>query len=88
MRTAYLVVLAFGSLPTVGAADALPPTFGKVGSISTPQQVQIAQQEPAKAGQAQRRRQNSRHKTSAPSEEKPASTPDSDAIHTRLAPGS
>jgi hypothetical protein len=97
MRTACVIVFAFGSLSTVGAANALVPmSFGKVGSISSPQEVQIAQQGPGKDGQAQRRRQNPRHKTLAPGEEKPASAPESNAIHThdsdaiqpRLAPGS
>ncbi len=89
MRTPRLIVFAFGCLSTIGAANAtLPASPAKPGPISSPQDVQLAQQGPMKGESTQRRRLNSRHKTSAPGGEKPTSAPQSNDIQTRLAPGS
>jgi hypothetical protein len=89
MRTLCLIAFAFGCLSTIGAANAaVPASPAKTGAISSPQDVQIAQQGPVKAGPSQRHRQNPRHKIPAPVGEKPTSAPESDDIHTRLAPGS
>lgn len=89
MRATCLIVFAFGSLSTVGAANAVvPASLGKMGPISSPEVVQIAEQGPVKGEPAQRRRQNARRKTPMPGEEKPVSAPDSSAIQPRLAPGS
>jgi hypothetical protein len=89
MRTMCLIVFAFGCLSTIGAANAaLPASPAKSGAISSPRDVQIAQQGPVKGEPAQRRRQNPRHKTPAPKGGNPSSAPESDDIHTRLAPGS
>jgi hypothetical protein len=89
MRIPGLIVFAFSCLTTIGAADALlfPPP-AKPGAISSPQEVQIAQQGPVKAKPAQRQRQNPPHKTPAPRDGKPTSAPESDDIQPRLAPGS
>jgi hypothetical protein len=89
MRTLCLIALAFGCLSTIGAANAgVPASPAKTGLILSPQDIQIAQQGPVKGEPAQRRRQNPRHKTPAPEGGKPSSAPESDDIHTRLAPGS
>jgi hypothetical protein len=89
MRTTCLIVFAFSCLLTVGATNAsLPGSPAKPGAISAPQEVQIAQQGPVKAKSVQRRRQNPQHKTPAPEGGKSTSAPESDDIHTRLAPGS
>ena len=89
MRTTGLIVFALGCLWTIGTANAvLLASPAKTGAISSPQDVQIAQQGLAKAGTVQRRRQNPRRKTPAPEGGKSTSAPESDDIHTRLAPGS
>jgi hypothetical protein len=89
MRTTGLIVFALGSLWTIGAANAVLPTSPvKTGAISSPQDLQIAQQGPAKAGTVQRHQQHPRHKTPAPEGGKSTSAPESDDIRTRLAPGS
>jgi hypothetical protein len=89
MRTMCLIAFAFGCLSTIGAANAaVSASPAKTGLILSPQDVQIAQQGPVKGEPAQRRRQNPRHKTPAPKGENPSSAPESDDIHTRLAPGS
>jgi hypothetical protein len=89
MRIPGLIVFAFSCLTTIGAANALlPASPAKGGAISSPQEVQIAQQGPVKAKPAQRQRQNPRHKTPAPNAGKPTSAPESDDIQPRLAPGS
>ena len=89
MRIPGLIVFAFSCLSTIGAANALllaSPV--KPGAISSPEEVQIAQQGPVKAKPAQRQRQNPPHKTPASKAGKPTSTPESDDIPPRLAPGS
>jgi hypothetical protein len=89
MRIQGLIVFAFSCLSTIGAANALllaSPV--KPGAISSPEEVQIAQQGPVKAKPAQRQRQNPPHKTPASKAGKPTSTPESDDIQPRLAPGS
>jgi hypothetical protein len=89
MRTMCLVVFAFGGLSTIGAANAMiPASLAKGGGISSPRDVQIAQQGPVKDESGQRRRQNSRHKAPAPEGGKPTSAPGSNDNQTRLAPGS
>jgi hypothetical protein len=89
MQTKGLIVFAFGALSAIGAANAaLPAPAAQAGAISSPQDVQVAQQGPVKGEPAQRRRQNPRHKTPAPEGGKPSSAPGSEDIHTRLAPGS
>ena len=89
MRKPGLIVVALSCLSTIGAANALlPASPAKPGAISAPQEVQIAQQGPVKAKSVQRRRQNPQHKTPAPEGGKSTSAPESDDIHTRLAPGS
>jgi hypothetical protein len=89
MRTLCLIAFAFGCLSTIGAADAaVPASPAKTGLILSRQDIQIAQQGPVKGEPAQRRRQNPRHKTPTPEGGKPSSAPESDDIHTRLAPGS
>jgi hypothetical protein len=89
MRKPGLIVFAFSCLSTIGASVAsLPACPAETGAISLPQAIQVAQQGPMKAKPAQRQRQNSRHKVPAPDGGKPSSAPESDDIHTRLAPGS
>jgi hypothetical protein len=89
MRTLCLIVFAFGCLSTIGAVNAaLPASAAKTGPISSPHDVQIAQQGPVKGGPAPRHRQTARHKTPASEGGKPTSAPGSDDNQTRLAPGS
>jgi hypothetical protein len=89
MRTLCLIVFAFSCLSTIGAAHAaLPASTAQTGPISSPQDVQVAQQAPVKGGPAKRHRQNSRHKTPASEGGKPTSAPGSDDNQPRLAPGS